>query len=39
MDPVSRRTYASVQLDGPVVRVGQVYQTCLQYFWWEKVCK
>jgi len=30
MDPVSRRTYASVQLDGPVVRVGQTSMNVLQ---------
>ena len=38
MDRVSHRTHASVPLDGPVLRVGQVHQTCLQYFLWEKDC-
>jgi len=38
MDPVSRPTDASVQVDGRIVPVGQVHQTSLQCFWWEKVC-
>lgn len=38
MDPVSRPTDASVQVDGRIVLVGQVHQTGLQCFWWEKVC-
>ena len=38
MDPVSHPADASVQLDGPVVPVSKVPQTCLQYFWFECVC-